>query len=43
MEINGNTLFIQHESGNIGHFFNDHVYSSFGYYLTNKPHTERIL
>ena len=42
MEINGNTLFIKHESGNIGHFFNDHVYSSFGYYLMNKEKIHHI-
>ena len=42
MEIQGNTLFIQHESGNIGHFFNDHVYSSFAYYLINKENINQI-
>jgi len=36
MEIKGNTLMIIHDSGNIGHFFNDRCFSSMSYYLMNK-------
>jgi len=41
-KINGTTLYIKHESGNIGHYFNDHVYSPFSYYLKNKETIDSI-
>ena len=40
--INGTTLYIKHESGNLGHYFNDHVYSSFAYYLDNVQNIDNI-
>jgi hypothetical protein len=42
MIIQGNTLFFEHESGNLGHYFNDHIYSSFAYYLENKNIIDNI-
>lgn len=42
MNIEYKTLYIKHESGNIGHYFNDHLYSSIGYYLMNKKEIKNI-
>lgn len=40
--IEGNTLYVIHESGNLGHYFNDHAYSAFAYYLENKESIHTI-
>lgn len=40
--IIGNTLYVKQESGNIGHYFNDHVYSSFSYYLAHKDTIDNV-
>jgi hypothetical protein len=40
--IKGNTLYIKHESGNLGHYFNDHVYSTFAYYLVDIKNINNI-
>jgi len=42
MDISGNTLYIKHESGNLGHYFNDHIYSSLAYYLLNESDVDTI-
>ena len=42
INIVGNTLYLKHESGNLGHYFNDHVYAGFSYYLLNKEKINNI-
>jgi hypothetical protein len=42
MAVLENTLFLKHESGNIGHFFNDHAYAPFAYYLKNESKIDNL-